>query len=115
VKNYKVSHVFANTANPFLFHAPWNFCLTPIIVDPLTGHESSGELSSNYKKVFFDMVFKKNQKYINEYNEILEDYDFHQKVKQAIEELRNDGLSIDVSFEEELLSQWEPIKKENYI
>ncbi len=104
LKNYKVSHIFGCTANPYLFHAPWNICLTPNIVDPLTGHETSGELSEAFKKAFYETVFNKYQKYIEEYNDIL---------ANGVREKVRIGLIKAELFD--IMQQWEFIKKENYI
>lgn len=104
VKNYTVSHIFENTANPYLFHAPWNFCLTPSIVDPLTGHETIGNLSKGFKKEFYNVVFMKYQKYIDEYNNIL---------MSGVQEIVCEKL-LDAGFDD-IVQQWKPIKREDYL
>lgn len=115
VKNFIVSHIFANTANPYLFHAPWNFCLTPAIVDPLTGHESNGNLTEEYKRKFFKKAFEKYNKYIEEYNAILKDNNYKEKISKAFDEYEKEISGLADNFKQQILQQWDPIIKENYI
>lgn len=84
--NYQVSHIFGMTRNALLFEAPWNIALVPKIIDPLTGHESNGNWAKEYQKQYFDVVFQKFSKYIEEYNQIMQDYDCQSKIETFIDE-----------------------------
>ena len=82
-EDYQVSHLFERrTNNPFLFGAPWMICYVPKILDPFTGHETKGfpELT----KYFVWWAFKKNEKYIKDYNETIIPY--WEKLKSIIPE-----------------------------
>ena len=74
------------TRNALLFEAPWNIALVPKIIDPLTGHESNGNWAKEYQKQYFDIVFQKFSKYIEEYNQIMQDYDCQSKIETFIDE-----------------------------
>ena len=76
IYNYQVSHIWGRTKNIFLFEAPWNVCYTPKIIDPFTGHETKGDLPSDFQKYFIQSAQKKYKKYIEDYNRIIESYDF---------------------------------------
>ena len=76
IYNYQVSHIWGRTKNIFLFEAPWNVCYTPKIIDPFTGHETKGDLPSDFQKYFIRFAQKKYKKYIEDYNRIIESYDF---------------------------------------
>ena len=73
IQNYQVSHIFEErTNNPYLFTAPWMVCYTPKILDPFTGHESKGY--DWVREQFIDAASKKFDKYIIEYNKIIQEY-----------------------------------------
>lgn len=84
--NYQVSHIFGMTRNALLFEAPWNIALVPKIIDPLTGHESNGNWAKEYQKQYFDIIFKKYSKYIEEYNQIIEDFKCQDKIEEFVYE-----------------------------
>ncbi len=72
-QDYQISHIFEErTNNPLLFGAPWMLCLTPKILDPFTGHETKG--FPKLKKVFIEDEYKKNEDYINDYNNLAYGY-----------------------------------------
>lgn len=72
--NYQVSHIFGKTRNALLFEAPWNIALVPKIIDPLTGHESKGDWGKEYQDLFLGVVTQRYSHFIQEYNEICEEY-----------------------------------------
>ena len=69
IRNYQVSHIFGRTKNPFLFTAPWNIVWKPKLLDPLTGHESKGDLHEKYKAEFLSKSREKYSDFIFEYNQ----------------------------------------------
>ena len=89
IQNYQVSHIFEMTKNPFMFECPWNLAYIPKIFDPFTGHESNGEWSKKFKKIYLNDVKNKFQKYIDEYNELMEKYKINKKIEKFIEEKLN--------------------------
>lgn len=72
-KNHIISHVWSRTHNPFMFGAPWNFCYTPSIVDPLTepGHKSEGKIAEAFHKSFIRATIEKYIPLILDYNYIV--------------------------------------------
>ena len=80
--NYQVSHIFGRTKNIFLFEAPWNISYVPKIMDPFTGHEAKGELPEKYQSIFLHSAFKRYEKYITEYNEIIQKLDVQNKITE---------------------------------
>ncbi|EIJ67336.1 hypothetical protein [Pasteurella bettyae] len=71
LRNYQVSHIFGNTKNPYSFCAPWNVVFIPKILDPFTGHESKGELTSKIKKLYQDIIWEKYENLIIDYNNLM--------------------------------------------
>lgn len=84
IRNYQVSHVFGRTKNPFAFTAPWNIVYLPKIIDPLTGHEASGELPEKFRQEFQQHVIKKFQPLIENFNQIVTDTQFLSRVQQHL-------------------------------
>lgn len=72
--NYQTSHIFGMTKNPLMFEASWNICLTPKIFDPLTGHETKGNLPTEYSIILRKFAKEKYERIIDEYNEIIDKY-----------------------------------------
>ncbi len=72
IQNYQISHLWGKTKNPLLFTAAWNIAYVPKYLDPFTGHESQGEHSSTFKRVFEEIVRGKFQHFIDDYNSIIE-------------------------------------------
>lgn len=71
IRNYQVSHIFGKTKNPFAFTAPWNIVYLPKIVDPLTGHESQGDLTNKFSKEIKNHTLEKNYSIIQDFNKIM--------------------------------------------
>lgn len=65
--NFKISHIWGKTKNPYCFMAPWNIAYTPILMDPFTGHESKGDLTEH-----ITTELKKHAKSI--YSNLIDDY-----------------------------------------
>lgn len=97
IYNYQVSHIFGKTKNIFLFEAPWNVCYTPKIMDPFTGHESKGEWPVEYQDRFIKKAVSLYEKYIVEYNSLLEKYEVKDKTNEYINNLYKvrDNVEVD--------------------
>ena len=80
-----VFYYWGRTKNVFLFEAPWNICYTPKIIDPLTGHETKGDLPVDFQKYFIKYAQKKYKKYILDYNSIISQYDIDGMVEKFCE------------------------------
>jgi hypothetical protein len=89
IQNYQISHVFGRTKNPFLFTAPWNVVYVPKIVDPFTGHESRGDLALEFSKLLKEKTFKKYESLIKDYNKLIEQYDFPNKLNKFMDVNKN--------------------------
>ena len=86
IRNYQVSHVFGRTKNVFAFTAPWNIVYIPKLLDPLTGHEAKGSFVDEYTKLFQKESYKRFQSLIEDYNEIMNDKIFREKIEVYISE-----------------------------
>ena len=109
--NYQTAHIFGHTKNIFLFEAPWNICYVPKIIDPFTGHEAKGIYISEYQKMFRNKAYVKYQKYIQEYNSIVQELKINEKIieyseelKQTTDEKQIEQFIIDCSKEFSLIS-----------
>ena len=87
IRNYQVTHIFGKTKNPFLFTAPWNIVWKPKILDPFTGHESSGKNSLNYQSHFEKKCKNLYAKYVDEYNDLSLKYFNQKKIKKAFNKM----------------------------
>ena len=85
IQNYRITHLFGRTKNPLLFNAAWNLAYVPVYLDPLTGHESSGEHGIAFKKIFEPLVRDRFSKYINDYNSF---------VRKKVSEKLDDALKL---------------------
>ncbi|NQJ73324.1 hypothetical protein HO539_08520 [Streptococcus suis] len=105
LQNYQVSHVFRKTLNCYAFTAPWNILYLPKILDPLTGHESQGDLTQQFTLLLQDYMKENYRNQIKEFNEIMEKT-FLPKIdefKEKKEELYNrykDSKMVDTFFKE---------------
>ena len=86
--NYQVSHIFGRTHNVFCFTAPWNIAYVPKIFDPLTGHETSGDLKDKFSNLFVNKAHKLFGDQIKEFNAIMLDYS--PRIKNALNEIKAD-------------------------
>lgn len=90
VMNYQISHIFDNTTkNPLMFEAPWNIVYMPKILDPFSGHESTGDFTKAFKKAIKKFTIEKFKTLIEEYNEIIIKYSINSKINEFIESRRD--------------------------
>lgn len=78
--NYQVAHIFGCTKNVYMFESPWNVCFVPKLIDPLTGHESKGKFSDEYKKRWLKGIIQKHKTFIDDYNHLIDDFDIDGKL-----------------------------------
>lgn len=87
VRNYQISHIFSNrTKNPLLFEASWNIIYAPKIIDPLTGHESSGKWGEDFSKLLQNKAIDMYRDLIKEYNKIIDELKIDEKIQKFIDE-----------------------------
>lgn len=104
-QDYQISHLFEErTNNPLLFSAPWMICYTPKIIDPFTGHETKG--FPQFQAKFVDWAFANNEKYINEYNELVSKY--WKNLKNYFEKKKETNIR----FKNQMIVALAPIYKE---
>ncbi len=110
IYNYQVSHIWGRTKNVFLFEAPWNICYTPKIIDPLTGHETKGDLPVAFQEYFQKEAYKKYKKIISDYNNIIASYDFENLLDEfcRINEIK------DANFVSNAIVELSPIKEDGF-
>lgn len=110
IYNYQVSHIWGHTKNVFLFEAPWNICYTPKIIDPFTGHETRGVWPAEFQKLFVSHARKMYKKYIDEYNQLLIDYDVENKLNAYLNTLKGTISEKEFArFEKDVRSELSPI------
>lgn len=90
--NYQVSHIFGRTKNPVLFTAPWNIVWKPKVLDPFTGHETTGQLRDAYIKSYHEHVRVRYQKYLEDYERLREIYFQPDSITDALETMRRERL-----------------------
>lgn len=72
IQNYKLSHMWGFTKNIYLFASPWNILYTPVIIDPLTGHETGNNpLKILFKQEMAKLLFTNYKAFIDAYNMII--------------------------------------------
>ena len=116
IYNYQVAHIFGKTKNAFLFESPWNICYVPKIFDPLTGHESRGRFSVDYKVRWMRAIYKRYRKYIEDYNRIMEYYSFPEKLHAFLsssDTVSKYTLKQCESFRGDMLSEFSQLKSES--
>lgn len=111
IQNYQISHIFGKTKNIYTFTAPWNIVYMPKILDPLTGHESRGDFKKKFQKEFQKYCFKKFEKYIDEYNEIVSNDVFLTNKRTYLDTLDDNDKSIQ-KFKEMIENEFSPIEEE---
>lgn len=105
IRNYQVSHIFGKTKNPFLFNAPWNIAYVPKIMDPLTGHESKGELTEEFYNEFIIHFYKYYKEYVEDYNSLM--LKFNSLIENYFDEKEDLGLT--QKFKDDVRHQFSPI------
>lgn len=106
IYNYQVSHIWGHTKNVFLFEAPWNICFTPKIIDPLTGHETKGDLPEEFQMYFQQYARKKYKEFIDDYNSIIGEYDIELELDKFC---KANGID-DERFKKDALKELSPIE-----
>ena len=90
IRNYQVSHVFGRTKNVYAFTAPWNIVYTPKLLDPFTGHEAKGDMIDEYTLLFQQQGYKKFERLIEDFNQIITNSLFKEKLNNCLQEFAND-------------------------
>ena len=98
IQNYQVSHIFGRTKNPYLFNAGWNIAYIPKYLDPFTGHETVGQINSDFKEAFNIFKTKKLKYFIDDYNSIVNNKSFQDNLTKSIAELKKNFKMPDKSF-----------------
>ena len=101
IYNYQVSHIWGHTKNIFLFEAPWNICYTPKIIDPFTGHETKGDLPSEFQNYFIKHAQKKYRQFIDDYNNIISTY----SIATILKKYCNEKAITDERFLDDAISE----------
>ncbi len=63
----------------------------PKILDPFTGHEAKGEAVEEFTKLFQRMVFDRFKEQIEDFNSIMADQNFIDKIAGALSKMKNSG------------------------
>lgn len=112
IQNYQVSHLFGRTKNPLLFTAAWNIAYVPKYLDPFTGHETQGDDSLAFKKLFQEKFSGQFEYFIADYNKLLDTEIHLERIEESIEKtrekLRKSRKDFSV-FTRQMLSQWSKI------
>jgi hypothetical protein len=104
IQNYQVSHLFGKTKNPLLFTAPWNIAFIPKYLDPFTGHETRGEYSIEFKKIFNESNLKRFKKYIADYDNIVLK-DIKPNFSKALDKTKKELISL--NFDQKKINEFE--------
>ena len=85
--------------------------LTPKVIDPLTGHETSGLWPRQFQPIFRNSIRDKFASCIEKFNVIADKY--HGAIYRAAEEGAKQHREMDatqrISFVADVLRQWEPV------
>ena len=110
VLNYQVSHIWGRTKNIFLFESPWNICYTPKLIDPFTGHETRGAWPEEYQKLFMAYAYSRYKTFIDDYNQLLIDYDIHNKINLYLQSIKSSIAEREFTqFERDVHREFAPI------
>jgi len=90
IRNYQISHIFGRTKNVYAFTAPWNIVYMPKMLDPFTGHEAKGDMIDEYTILFQKQGYKQFGKLIDDFNEIISNPNFIDKLNYCLDELSRD-------------------------
>ncbi len=109
--NYKVSHIWGKTINPYSFTAAWNIAYVPTVIDPFTGHESKSDLCAKFKVAFRKHAYNLYKKEIDDFNSIMTTlspavYSYITKI-ESIKDVSIQHLN---EFKEHLLNSFKPIE-----
>lgn len=109
--NYQCSHIFGKTKNPLMFEAVWNICLTPKIIDPLTGHETTGDWPKEFQIQFKEHALNLFKDFIYDYNNFIRQNKIEEGINDYITSVTgkyNEGFL--EKFKKDALSEWAVIK-----
>lgn len=109
IQNYQVSHIFGMTKNPYMFECPWNMAYIPKIFDPLTGHETKGGWTEKFQDYYLKDAQKEFKDLIEDYNNIIEEYEISDKIDSFIETLDDYSDKQKKQFKKDLLENFRMI------
>lgn len=109
--NFEVSHVFGYTKNPLLFNAAWNFFFCPRLIDPFTGHASTGRWPEEYQPLLREAVLTKFARCISDYNRMLAEEGIHDQIENYLANLNwgTEKTKELARFKEDVRKEWRPI------
>ena len=113
IYNFEVSHVFGYTKNPLLFNAAWNFFFCPRLIDPFTGHASTGRWPEEYQPILKEAVITKFSRCISDYNKMLSEMGILDKIENYLANLdwgaeKSKELA---RFKLDARKEWQPISE----
>lgn len=108
LQNYQVSHIFGKTKNPYAFCAPWNVAFLPKVLDPFTGQESKGELTTKITEMYREMMFQKYGDLISDFNQCMSELD--EQIQTYIKENASEDRKI-VDFHKSLKDEFSIISR----
>lgn len=112
LKNYQLASVFGRSRNILAFCAPWNIVYIPSILDPLLSADANTALALEYKKAFAKHSYEKFKPYIDEFNEMVSNYQFQRSMDEYFQKLFDDGhfdKKEMTTFEETIREDFAPI------
>ena len=112
LSNYQVSHIFGKTLNCYAFTAPWNIVYLPKILDPFTGHESSGELTEQFTQKLQEFAKSKYENQIKDFNKQMEK--LTPKINKFKAKLKTEKEFDGKEFDEQLIKQFLKSLDENF-
>ncbi len=108
LRNYQVTHVFGRTKNPYAFTAPWNIVYLPKIIDPFTGHESTGDLTLKFQQMFRNHIFNLFSPMIHDFNQIVGDQQMTSRIDAYLSVL-DESPALVKKLRNSLIDEWKPI------
>jgi hypothetical protein len=108
VRNYQVTHVFGRTKNPYAFTAPWNIVYLPKIIDPFTGHESTGDLTLKFQHMFREHILGLFSPMIQDFNQIVCNQQMNSRIEAYLAILDKPPALVK-KIRNSLNEEWKPI------
>lgn len=109
LKNYQLASIFGRSRNALAFNAPWNIVYIPSIFDPLLSAEASSELAQEYQTLFKQHSYEKFKPYIDDFNKMLNNYQFQKSMDEYFQTLYDDG-----HFNKDEMIAFENIAREDF-
>jgi hypothetical protein len=113
ISNYQISHIYGRTKNVYAFTAPWNIAYIPKIYDPFTGHEANGDMVKEFTSRLKSQTYKKFKPLIEDFNNIVNQSVFKDKLKKSLDFLNNDNKNFTQKqlnkLKESIESEFSPI------